>query len=442
MKKGLKIIIVIILIVFMFFLLLGNFNTDNEVLGIKLTNNVSNNSQYVLEVSFKNKDDKKTHCLLSKDDNATGDWVKIKNGTCTLNVAYGEYNLFIRDSLGNVYKYDKDYVIEAVADKDKYVMYKGMEQVIPYNILRIGGNRNNLIFKSEDENIITVNDNHINAINYGNSKVDIMYDNKIIESVDVTVSSLIRDVHSYVEKQYVTCGQFTEEEANLADELLMQRVMDAGEGTRAGVLAAARFITLEFNYRIPYFYENGRLDNYDPYIYVDGEGRYYHKGLYLHANKYKDLKATFVGPATWGCNLKNFTNAAPFKSGEYYPNGLDCSGFISWVLYNGGMNIGDIGAGTDYNHFDYTDVGTKKYITNDLINSGEIKAGDLIGLDGHIAIIIGIDDTNYYIGEALPNTGGVAITTVRKDKLTSSIYKYVMLMDNVYNGNGNYTVMW
>ena len=107
------------------------------------------------------------------------------------------------------------------------------------------------------------------------------------------------------------------------------------------------------------------------------------------------------------------------------------------------MNIGDIGAGTDYEHFDYTDVGVQKYITNDLVYSGEIKAGDLIGLDGHIAIIVGIDDYNFYIAESLPTTGGVAITTVSKDRLAYSMYKYVMLMDGVYNGDGNnYTVMW
>lgn len=442
MKRGIKIIIAIILVIFVCFLLLGNFSTTNEVLGIKLSDNALDNAQYLLEVTFKNKKDNNTHCLLSSNNEPVGNWVKIKNGVCTLNVAYGDYNLFIRDKFGNIEKYEDNYVIDVVANQDQYVMYKGMEQDISYNILRVGSLKDNIVFKSNNEDIINVNDNHISAVNYGQSKVNILYEDEIIESVDVIVSNLIRNIYSTDEKQYLTCGQFNQEEAILADKLLMDRVVDAGVGTRAGVLAAARFITLEFNYRIPYFYENGRLDNYDPYIYVDGEGRYYHKGLYLHSDKYKDLKATFVGPATWGCYLKNFTNAAPFVSGEYYPNGLDCSGFISWVLFNGGMDIGDIGAGIDNNNFDYTDVGVKKNITNELIYSSEVKAGDLIGLSGHIAIILGIDDINYYIAEALPTTGGVAITTVRKDQMVNSMYKYIMLMDNVYNGDGNYTVMW
>ena len=27
------------------------------------------------------------------------------------------------------------------------------------------------------------------------------------------------------------------------------------------------------------------------------------------------------------------------------PNGLDCSGFVTWSLYNSGLDVGDIGAG-------------------------------------------------------------------------------------------------
>lgn len=443
MKRGFKLIILLILIVFICFLILGNFNTDNKVSGIKLTNNLLSNSQYLVEVSFENKNDKETHCLLSSSKEAIGNWVKIKDGVCSFNVAYGEYNLFIRDKFGNITEYRDDYAVDIVANKDEYIMYKGMEQSISYNIILIGGSGNNIKFKSENENIANLTNNVISAIDYGISKITISYNNEAIETVDVVVSSLIRNIRSNEQKQYVSCGQFTKEDNDLVDQVLLEKVQAAGEGTRAGVLAAARFITLEFNYRIPYFYENGRLDNYDPYIYVDGEGRYYHKGLYLSTDRYNDIKASFVGPATWGCNLKNFTNAAPFISGQLYPNGFDCSGFISWVLYNGGMTIGDIGAGIDYDHFDYTDVGVKKDITNDLIASNEIKAGDLIGLSGHIAIIIGIDNYNYYIAESLPTTGGVAITAVSKNDLASSMYKYVMLMDDVYDGDGNnYTVMW
>lgn len=54
--------------------------------------------------------------------------------------------------------------------------------------------------------------------------------------------------------------------------------------SRAGVAEAARFLTLEFPYRIGYFNENGRLANPPK---VDCEERYYHKGLYLHSSRFE-----------------------------------------------------------------------------------------------------------------------------------------------------------
>ena len=75
--------------------------------------------------------------------------------------------------------------------------------------------------------------------------------------------------------------------------------------------------------------------------------------------------------------------------------------------------------------------------------SGRVKVGDLIGLPGHAAILAGWDDENYYIAESLNTTKGVVMTVVNKSKLVhNSIYTYIILMDNVYSGDGNLTNMW
>ena len=245
-------------------------------------------------------------------------------------------------------------------------------------------------------------------------------------------------------RPYFTCKMLSEEENELLDNILFDRVDRAGYGTRAGVVAAARFLTLESYYEVPYFYENGRLENYEPYKYVDGEGRYYHRGLYLSPKKTKDLKASFVGPAMWGCKLQNYTDwNGEYVTGELYPNGLDCSGFVTWTLLNGGFDVGDIGAGTDPDHRDLTDLGEKVYISDELMASGRVKVGDLIGLDGHMAVLVGWDDYNYYIAESLNTTKGVVVTTVSRSNLVyNSIYKYIILMDNVYKSDGNLTNMW
>ena len=78
------------------------------------------------------------------------------------------------------------------------------------------------------------------------------------------------------------------------------------------------------------------------------------------------------------------------------------------------------------------------------MNSGRVKIGDLIGLDGHAAILAGRDANYYYIAESLNTTGGVVITKVAKDKLENrrSIYTFVVLMDDVYKKDGNLTEYW
>lgn len=444
MKRGYRIIVAIILIIGICFLLLFDFKEEvnHDVSSINFTRNVVDNSLYTVDVSFKDNVDKSTRCLLTKDEKPNGDWVKIQEGKCSFNTPLGIYNLYLKDKFGNITKYEDKYKVDIILKDNNYYMYNGLIGKIDYEIMSVGGNASDLKFISNNSNIVNVNSNNIHAKSLGNTKIDILFKDEVVSSVNVYVTNSIRDMHSTSSKEYIKCGQFSLEEAKLVDNILFKRVKDAGEGTRAGVLAATRFITLEFNYRVHYFFENGRLMNYEPYLFVDGEGRYYHKGLYLHSSKFEDIQASFVGPAIWGCDLKNFTTLGSYQQGLLYPNGLDCSGFVSWALYNGGMEIGDIGAGFEDGHFDYTDLGVRKNITNDLIYSGEVKAGDLIGNNGHIAIIAGIDDNNYYIAESLDTTGGVVITTVSKDKLTSSIYKHIILMDGVYNGDGNYSVMW
>ena len=62
------------------------------------------------------------------------------------------------------------------------------------------------------------------------------------------------------------------------------------------------------------------------------------------------------------------------------------------------------------------------------MNSDKVKVGDLIGNNGHMAIIAGWDDKNIYIAESLDTTKGVVMTTVPRNKLVkNSIYKYTNL---------------
>ena len=134
-------------------------------------------------------------------------------------------------------------------------------------------------------------------------------------------------------------------------------------------MEAARFLTLEFPRRISYFGENGRLTLSNG-LNIDGEGRYYKEGLFLNDSRYENISKSMYGPKTWGCVMYSSPNS------KSMPNGLDCSGFVSWAFINAGLDIGDIGAGITPAK-DFTDIGKKIYINNSIENN-RIVVGDLL----------------------------------------------------------------
>lgn len=261
------------------------------------------------------------------------------------------------------------------------------------------------------------------------------------ETIDIVVTSLISHPYfSEVRKTIIPCHEYSEEQATLLDTLLKREVTDAGYQTRAGAVAAARFLTLEFKYRIPYFYENGRVHE-SGVNYADGEGRYYHEGLYLSESKKSSIVASFSGPAIWGCPLTNWEDEPyyGFNEGTKMPNGLDCSGFVAWMLKNAGFDPGDVGAGESSYPYQMTDLGD--FVPINDASKAMARVGDLIQYDGHIAMIIGIDDTHYYVAESLPNLGGAVATVYDKTTVTKTFNNFV-LMDKFYQKDGNLTNMW
>lgn len=299
------------------------------------------------------------------------------------------------------------------------------------------------VFTSSNNEVASVEGTTIHANASGEVSISIPGSNEVLK---VIVTDLVHmPVFEGQNKPRLTCHVYTEEQAMLLDKLLAFQVSKAGEGTRAGAVAAARFLTLEFPYRVPYFYENGRLDPKTAVHIVDGEGRYYKKGLYLSDNKFNDIKATWRGPAIWGCPLMNLEDdeESGYYGGQMRGNGLDCSGFVSWVLVNGGFDPGDVGAGENEGIYQLTDTGEFNRLTSDLIYSDKIKVGDLFNYWGHISIIIGIDDEYYYVAESLQYHwfDGATVKRYTKSNVTNT-FDYVVLMDSFYKEDGNLTNMW
>lgn len=326
---------------------------------------------------------------------------------------------------------------------EKVYLVKNEKKEIKIAIDRIGNPDITEIFKSEDESIVKVERNILTGIGNGKTKVNVSVGN-ISKNIDVVVTELLTLPTITKNKTYLKCGIYSKEDNDLLDEALEYRIKNAGYGTRAGVVAALRFLTLEFPYQINYFYENGRLNNNTGGKVAEGEGRYYQKGLYLHSSRFENLSKIRFGPSIWGCPLMNWQDESGFVSGVRYPNGLDCSGFITWAMLNGGFNVGDTGAGDNpWRNDDLSDLGPHEKITWSLLESNTLKAGDIIATDGHIAMIGGIKDGVVYVAESTTYWHGVVMHPYTYQELVNTyMLDYVIKMDDYYQEEGNYTAYW
>lgn len=423
-------LLLLTIISFIIVVIIINYKFKNDSLEIIYwQKNSDQNSNLVVEL----KNEKILFCALGNSKKETKNlvWIKAKDNKCILSPEKNQNYLYLKDqkNMIKVINYNKNInpgIYNFEFEENMMYIPTGSEETIDFNLKYMGNIDNSIKWSISDETVASVDNGTIKAIKNGSAIISAETTNGIKQTLNLKVSDLFTDYTINNKKKMLPCKKYSLEQAQELDNILAYYVNKAGKKTRAGVVAAGRFLTMQFSYKILYLGEAGRLSRRP---LVDGEGRYYHEGLYLSTDKYKDIVASKYGPKIWGCDL----------NGHGY-NGLDCSGFISWVVLNGGFDVGDIGAGSTP-AYDFTDVGIKTTISKELIESEKVKAGDLIGIGGHIAIILGIDKDNYYIGESLFE--GVALSTVsKKELLKKKLFKYIMLMDTYYKDNGNYTAMW
>jgi len=386
----------------------------------------------------------KTYCYYSENDKipAYNDkkWFLVDGNNCSFKIQDKSYYAYLKNEKNMIIKVkgvsNLGRIDNLKLDRKKiYLPINGTYQLkISYQ--KVGKVDETITWSSEDDTIASVNDGLIKGLKKGTLNITASIMNKKT-SVKIIVTDLIAKRPSDgfdFKKPLLSCNRFSQLENDTIDELLKNNIYAVGYKTRAGVVEAARFLTLDFPYRINYFYENGRQTTNN----VDGEGRYYHVGMYLHESRFSSITGSQKGPAIWGCMMYD----RPVS--KYVSNGLDCSGFVSWALLNGGFDVKDVGAGWS-NNLDLTDYGDVEKIDNDLIKSNRIKVGDLLhstDAGGHIGIIVGMDSSNYYVAQALwYNEVGVQITKISKEKLYKT-FPHVVLMDKFYQKDGNLTNMW
>ncbi len=368
-------------------------------------------------------------------------------GKCEFNVTGGSYKVYALDSLGNYSESGEAVSINRVASLslNRATAYLPLEATLKLEptVIVLGNADDTVSWSSSDNSVATVKDGVVTAVSKGEATITASAADGASAETLVTVSDIFTlpnfDTYS---KPMLGAGAFTDEEAAMLDDILFEQVDEAGYGTRGGAIAAARFLTLQFPYRVPYFFENGRMSPHPGRWLCDGEGRYYHQGLYLSHDKFDDLAVSRYGPATWGELLMNFETKYAFVGGQRYPNGLDCSGFVCWCLINGGSDVGDMGAGDEYGDNDLCDLAPKKWLSADLLASDDFKVGDLIAEDGHMAIIIGLTDEEIYIAESLFTSVRVTHFKRNYSVIASGLYTYIIPMDDIYVGEGVYEDMW
>ncbi len=230
------------------------------------------------------------------------------------------------------------------------------------------------------------------------------------------------------ERPLMHCESYTDKQKDSLQTAFFSALAKVGD-KRGKVVTAATFL-VSLDYRIPYGHEWKVSDTRD-YDYV---GRYTKKGLFLNA--FTENGATHK---PWGCLIPTharYPRATIANLGDYYENGLHCSSFIGWALYNGDavtdMSLLEKTYANDYRKFPRTQ---EKSIKG---NVELIRAGDLIGFPGHIAMVIGVKgDIIVYAseegGSAYPGKGLSWLTFNKKTtNFDTFSYKYFIQMNNVY----------
>ena len=189
-------------------------------------------------------------------------WQEIEDNKCNVQIHENAKYLYIRDdtNIGDKYSLSNyiSYVTGIETNKTEIKLIKDQTEKITAKTVDVGNPKTSLSFKSNDENIAKIENNEVIGINDGITTITISDNFGHSKDIQVQVTSLITTPIINNQKPFISNKQYTQEEAKLLDEYLFYEIDKAGYKTRAGVVAAARFLTMQLKYRIPYFIENGR----------------------------------------------------------------------------------------------------------------------------------------------------------------------------------------
>lgn len=207
-------------------------------------------------------------------------------------------------------------------------------------------------------------------------------------------------------KPEIKCNSYTETDRIRLDAQLKQVVTEAGYGTRAGVVEAARFLVGALEYKIRY---------QGPKAVNSVLGKYPYEGLNIGKTN------------AWGCSVSGWVQ------------GMDCTNFVSWAFAQNGIKT----------HPYSSDHKAVREVIN------QIRVGDLLYSPctssecknevklNHVGIIIGIDDKYIYVAESTTGKiNAIVVTKWEKYNMPENGKFSRVHFFKKYNGDGNLTDMW
>ena len=260
-----------------------------------------------------------------------------------------------------------------------------------------------------DNKVTTGTSNYSEYKVINNAKVDLTFENGEKYQVNCLIEDKLIYHFKYDEmntKPVIKCDSYTAQDRIKLEDMLKRAINEAGYGTRAGAVEAARFLVGGLDYKVRY---------QGPKSASTDIGRYNKVGLNIGND------------SGWGCKVSG------------YIQGMDCTNFVRWVFVQNGLtNL------RPYNS-DYTDVRS----VMDKVRVGDLLYTPCTRTDckndskiDHVGIIIGIDNKYVYVAESTTgNINAIVVSKLEKNNMPAK-GKFSKVHFTKYPNDGNVTNMW
>lgn len=197
-------------------------------------------------------------------------------------------------------------------------------------------------------------------------------------------------------------------------EELMNKVNAAGFRTRNGVAAAAKYLSSEFPYKIPYYLGGGH-----------------------NSDVSKDIDGGFIDDPIdglkrkWGCGYND-------GSGNKTIMGLDCSGFVTWCYLTAGFK--DWKGNPEYRYYNGSFENVYFGKTDCNILASRVKPGDVLKTDkpAHTGVILWVEGTIAKYAQSSPRGVNVEFINLCNGQRvwgSKNSFEKIVLMENYFLRN-------